>query len=126
MNQNPESRHTSAVAQRPRPVTLALGLLALVVASNIAAPLLPGSEGEIAFGIVAAVITSLAGVGLARLRRWGYIATIVVAALNILLNVPAFAVVEGALVTVAVAVFVVTSALIIVLVTRPEARRAYR
>ena len=118
--------HTTRTPARPGPVNSALGLLALVAAANIVGPLLPSSEGEIGFGIVSAVIALVAAVGLWSLRRWGFITTLVVASLNLLLAAPAVALGETALVKIAAGLTVLACALIIVLLTRSDARRAYR
>jgi hypothetical protein len=64
-------------------VNSALLILGLVIVLSGAGPLLPSSEGDIAFGIVAALIGLIAAAGLFALRRWGYVMTIVVAALTV-------------------------------------------
>lgn len=116
---------TSAVA-RPQPVTLACLLFGLVIITDIAGPLLPSSEGDIVFGIVAALITSVAAAGLWMLRRWGFIASVVVTALSLLSNAPAIAAGATGVIKAWAGLSVLACALIIVLATRKEARRAYR
>ena len=111
---------------RPVPITVALILFLLVIVSNVIGPLLPSSEGEVVFGIVSALIGLVALVGLWLLRKWGLIATIVVAALNLLLDVPAVVAASSAPIKLVAAVHALLCLAIIVLVSRPEARRAYR
>ena len=120
------SHRVVAPSSRPQPVTVALVLFALVIIGNIVGPLLPSSDGEIVFGIVSALIGIVAASGLWRLRKWGCIASVVVAALNLLLDAPAIAVTSSTPAKVGAALSVLACFAIIVLVTRPEARRAYR
>ncbi|HUQ63781.1 MAG TPA: hypothetical protein VM121_08505 [Acidimicrobiales bacterium] len=116
---------TSAI-QRPRPVTLACSLVVLVIVTDLTGPLLPSSEGNIVFGMVATVITGAAAFGLWMLRRWGFIASVVVAALNFLQWAPAIAIGSTSVIKALAALSALACVLIMVLVTRPEARRAYR
>ncbi len=109
----------------PQPIRIALVLCGALAAIDIAGPLLPSSEGEVAFGIVAAVLVVVAAIGLSRMRRWGYVGAIVVAALHILTDAPAIAVAESPLLKVMAGVAVAVCLALIVLVTRPEARHAY-
>ena len=44
---------------------------AFVLATDLAGPLLPSSEGNIVFGIVACLVKGVAAAGLWNLRRWG-------------------------------------------------------
>jgi uncharacterized membrane protein (DUF2068 family) len=114
-----------APAARPMPVTIAAILLVLIILGSIVAPLLPSSEGVFVVAFVAALICIVALIGLWMLRKWGYIVTIIAAAINLLLSAgDAFG--SHAWIRVAGIVFVLMCAAIIVLVTRPEARRAYR
>jgi hypothetical protein len=113
-----------APSARPLPVTVALVLFLLVV-GNVIGPLLPSSEGEVVFGIVSALIGLMALVGLWLLRKWGFIATIVVAALNLLSDVPAGVAAASAPIKLLATVHALLCAAIIVLVSRPEARRAH-
>jgi hypothetical protein len=117
---------TSTTGSRPGPVDAALLILGLVIALTLAGPLLPSSEGQIVFGIVCAGIASIAAAGLYVLRRWGYIMTIIVAALLVLLDAPAVFVASTPLLKVAAATVVVACVATLLLVTRPEARAAYR
>ena len=116
----------STAGSRPRSVNSAVLILGLVIVLSGAGPLLPSSEGDIAFGIVAALIGLIAAAGLFALRRWGYVMTIVVAALTVLLDVPAVFVASTPFLKATAAAIVVACVLIIVLVTRQEARDAYR
>ncbi len=78
----------SEASSRPPAVSQALVGLAVVIVIDVAGPLLPSSAGDIAFGVIAAAVTVIAATGVWRLRRWGYIMTIVVAALDVLLDAP--------------------------------------
>ena len=116
----------STAGSRPRSVNSAVLILGLVIVLSGAGPLLPSSEGDIAFGIVAALIGLIAAAGLFALRRWGYVMTIVVAALTVVLDAPAVFVASTPFLKVTAAAIVIACVVIIVLVTRPEARDAYR
>ncbi len=124
----------SLPASRSRPVaiTVAVVLSALMVIANFASPVLPSGSGDdkvptsvIVIGFVLGVLGIGVAVGLWMLRKWGYIATIVVSAVNLLLAAPGIAFGPGAGVRVLCVLVVLVCAAIIVLVTRPEARRAY-
>jgi hypothetical protein len=119
-------RATTSTATPPQPVVTACLLVVFVLATAIAGPLLPSSEGNIVFGTVACLVTAVAAAGLWSLRRWGFIATVVVSALTFLSDAPAIAVGSTGLIKVWAALSVVACGLIILLVTRPDARRAYR
>ncbi len=125
MTRNPSLAHLSGSTARPREVTVPLGLVGLIIVSNIAGPLLPSSEGDIAFGVVEAVIAAVAAWGLWRQRRWGRIMTIVVAALNLLSDAPAIMAGSTVAIKLAGGVAVLACLGVIVLLTRPEARRLY-
>jgi hypothetical protein len=116
---------TTAIVRRPQPVVLACWLLTFLIVTDIAGPLLPSSEGNIVFGIVASLLTGLVATGLSRMRRWGFIATLVVATLTLLSDAPVIAIGATALIKVWATAAVLACALIIVLVTRAqkEARR---
>jgi hypothetical protein len=116
----------SSTGSRPRSVNSALLILSLVIVLSLAGPLLPSSEGEITFGIVSALIGLIAAAGLFALRRWGYVMTIVVAGLTVLLDAPAVFVASTPFLKVTAAAIVVACVLTIVLVNRQEARDAYR
>jgi uncharacterized membrane protein (DUF2068 family) len=115
------------------PVTVAVVLSVLVIVLNFISPLLPQGTGDqqvpasvIVVGIVLGVLGVPAALGLWLLRRWGYIATLVVTAINLLLALPGIFAGPAAWIKALSAVFVLVCAAIIVLVTRPEARGAYR
>jgi hypothetical protein len=121
----------SAPSARRVPVTLAVALSALLLAANLVAFALPtGGESVPAFVIASTIVLSAAGIpaaiGLWLLRRWGYLLTLVVMALNALTAIPGVPVGPTAAIKVFSALFALASVAIIVLVTRPEARRAYR
>ena len=125
----------SLPAPRARPVAVmvAVALSALLVLGNLASPALPSGAGEervpqaaIAISLVLGAVGIVAAVGLWLLRRWGMIATVVVAALNLLFSLPG---VPGAPTTwlkVLSGVGVLVSLAVLVLVLLPDARRAYR
>ena len=115
----------STAGSRPRSVNSALLILGLVIVLSGAGPLLPSSEGDIAFGVVSALIGLIAAAGLFALRRWGYVMTIVVAALTVLLDAPAVFVASTPFLKVTAAAIVIACVLIIFLVTQQEARDAY-
>jgi hypothetical protein len=120
-----------ASAARPLPVTLAVVLSVLLLVANLAGFALPtGEESVPAFVIISTIALSVAGVpaaiGLWLLRRWGYILTLVVMALNVLTSIPGIPAGPTAAIKVFSALFVLVSIAVIVLAARPEARRAYR
>lgn len=121
----------SAPLTRPVSVVVAIILSVLVVVANFAGFALPsGGETAPLFVIVESIVIGVAGIptaiGLWQLRRWGYISSIVVAALNFLFSIPG----PWLAPTLAIKVFSVAlglaSVAILVLVTRPDARRVYR
>lgn len=116
---------TTAVRARPRPVALVCWLLGFIIVTDVAGPLLPSSKGNIVFGIVASLLTGLAALGVALMRRWGFTAALVVATLTLLSDAPVIAIGSTALIKVWATAAVLSCALIIVLVTRvqKEARR---
>src|SRR6266508_889404 len=80
---------------RPVAVTVAVVLSVLLIVANLASPALPSGAGDesvpqaaIAISLVLGVVGIIAAVGLWLLRRWGMIATVVVAALNLLFSLP--------------------------------------
>lgn len=126
MTQIMRTGEPSRAVARPRPVTVAMGCLVLLMIGNVAGPLLPSSEGAIAFGVVSALIAIVAAWGLWTMRRWGRVMTIVVAALNLLSDAPAVVAGSTALIKVVAGLTALVCVLIIVCLTRLEARRAYR
>ena len=126
-----DSTRAAAPLARPMSVTVAVVLSVVNVIGNFVGFALPtGGEAVPTFVIVSSIVLGVAGipvvVGLWLLRRWGFILTLVVTAPNLLSALPGI----PAGPTTAIKVFSVVAALIsvdiIVLVTRPEARRAYR
>src|SRR5215213_3875853 len=118
---------------RPLPVTVATNLFVLLSLSNF--PFLwelsfPGVEEPPAFIIYAGIVLGLVGlviaVGLWLLKRWSFLATLIVAVLNVLLAAPG--VVEAPLpeIRALVAVTVLVAILIIVLMLLPSSRRAFQ
>lgn len=122
-------------ASRPRPTTVVLvvALSALMIVGNLVSPALPQGEGDdkvptfvIVLGVVLGLLGIVAAVGLWLLRRWAMVLTLAVTALNLLSSAPGVAFGPEAWVKVLAAVSVLVGIAIVVLVTRPEARRAYR
>ncbi len=116
---------------RPMPVMLAVILSVLLIVTNLVGFALPtNGESVPAFVIISTIVLSAAGgpaaIGVWLLRRWGYILTLVVMVLNVLSGLPGIPVGPTTAIKVFSALFVVVSIVIIVLVTRPEARRVYR
>ena len=105
---------------RPLPVTLSIVLLALLSLGNLLAPLI--SEGMPTAAVVLLLAVGALGivgaVGLWMLKRWALWLVIVVSVLNILMNAPA-------MVSAAPVIYVVVSALVIVLAILPASRHAY-
>jgi uncharacterized membrane protein (DUF2068 family) len=121
-----------AVRSRPMAVTVAIVLSVLVIVANFATPALPSGSGDytvptfvIVVGVILAVIGIGAVIGLWMLRKWGMILTVVVSAINLLLAAPGIVAGPSTWIKIFSAVFVLASALIIVLVALPESRRAY-
>src|SRR3954470_19114111 len=83
----------SAPLTRPVPVVAAVILSAILVVANFAGfPLPTGGESGPLIVVVQSIVLGVAGIpvaiGLWQLRRWGYIASIVVAALNLVFSIP--------------------------------------
>ena len=116
---------------RPLPVTVAAILLVLLSLFDFPWPyelLFPGVEAPPAFlnylGYVVGIVGIVAAVGLWMLKPWSYWTTIVVCALNFLLGAPGVIFAPGATLKALIAVTEVVAILIIVLVVRPDSRRA--
>lgn len=125
------SLRASAPLARPQSVTLAVALSVLLLVANVAGFALPtNGESVPAFVIVSTIVLTVAGIpaaiGLWLLRRWGYILTLVVMALNVLTGLPGIPAGPTTAIKVFSALFVIVSIAVLVLATRPEARRAYR
>ena len=105
---------------RPLPVTAAALLLALLGLGNLLAPLISKGIPTVAVYllVVVGVLCLVGAFGLWMLQRWALWLVIVVCVLNILMNAPAL----GSAVPV---IYVVVSALVILLAILPNSRRAY-
>ena len=108
------------MSSRPLPVTLAVVLLALLGLGNLLAPLI--SKGiptpAVYLLVVVGLINLLGAVGLWMLKRWALWLVIVVCVINILMNATQLS-------SLASAIYVVASVLVIVLAVLPNSRRAY-
>ena len=125
------SSHATASSVRPRPVTIAVALSVLLLVANTAGLALPtGGDDVPAAVIIITIVLSLAGIpaafGLWQTRRWGYILTLVVMVLNALSSLPGIPIGPTAAIKIFSALFTIGSVAVLVLVNRPEARRAYR
>jgi hypothetical protein len=113
---------------RPLPVNVAAVLLALFSLANLISPFL-FSEGVPEFVIYLGVILGITGLaaaaGLWMLKKWSVWLTIIVSALNILSAAPGIAFAPNVALQIAATITVVGSVLIIVLVVRPNSRRAF-
>ena len=105
--------------------TTALALFAALAAIDIAGPLLPESEGDVVFGVVAAVLLAIAAYGVYAGRGWGYGMGIVLAALHVLTDGIAIFAVDDALIKVVAGIAVVVAlALLVVLLKARSAAAA--
>ena len=116
---------------RPQTVTIAAILLVLLILFGFPWPyefLFPGASEAPAFitypGYVVGIAGIVAAVGLWMLQPWSYWTTIVVSALNVLLGAPGVIFAPGAALKAVIAVTEIVAVLIIVLVMRPDSRRA--
>jgi hypothetical protein len=116
---------------RPQTVTIAAILLVLLSLFDFPWPyeiLFPGGEEPPAFilysGYVLGIVGLIVAVGLWMLKPWSYWTTIVVCALNFLLGAPGVIFAPGATLKALIAVTEIVAVLIIVLVMRPDSRRA--
>jgi uncharacterized RDD family membrane protein YckC len=122
---DPDPGDPMTTSGRPHAPSAALALFAVLAAIDIAGPLLPESEGDIAFGVVAAVLLAIAAYGVYAGRGWGYRMGIVLAALHVLSDGIAVFGVDDALIRVAAAVAVVVAlALLVVLLKARSAAAA--
>jgi hypothetical protein len=112
-------------------VMAAVILSVVLVIANFAGFALPsGGETAPMIVVVSSIILGIAGIpaaiGLWLLRRWGYILTLVVTVLNLLGTVPGPFLAPTAAIKVFSVVFGLVSIAILILATRPDARRAYQ
>jgi uncharacterized membrane protein (DUF2068 family) len=122
---------------RPQPLTIAIVSLALLSLLNFTSPLFtsplytaPLLQTDyptvvLFLGIALGILGLLAAGGLWRLRRWGFLLTIVVSMLNILLATPWIAVESQATGKLLAGVTAGGFALVLVLLMRPNSRRAF-
>jgi hypothetical protein len=118
---------------RPVAVTVAVALSVLMIIGNLASPAFPAGSGDeripqaaIVISVILGIVGIPAAIGLWLLRRWGMIATIVVAALNLLVSLPGIAGAPTTWLQVLSGVGVLVSLAVLVLVLLPESRRACR
>ena len=122
---------------RPQPITIAIVSLALLSLLNFisplftsplyTAPLLQTDYPTVVLflGIVLGVLGLLGAGGLWMLRRWGFLLSIIVSVLNILLAAPWLAVESQATGKLLAGVTAAGFALVLVLLMRPNSRRAF-
>lgn len=122
---------------RPQPLTIAIVSLALLSLLNFTSPLFtsplytaPLLQTDyptvvLFLGIALGILGLLAAGGLWMLRRWGFLLTIVVSVLNILLATPWIAVESQATGKLLAGVTAGGFALVLVLLMRPNSRRAF-
>ena len=116
---------------RSQSVTVAAILMAIFSLMNLPGPwwyAIPGAmEATPMFviytGIVLGIVGLVAAVGLWMLRKWSIWLTIVVSAVNILLNVLGLFMAPGAALKAAIAVQTIGFVLVLVLVALPTSRR---
>ena len=121
------------MSTRPLTVTVAVILMALFSLMNFPGPwwyAVPGALEEtpmfiIYSGIVLGIVGLVAAVGLWMVKKWSLWLTIIDCVINILLSVPAPAMVSSAGLLALIAVQTIGFALVIVLVVLPTARRAF-
>jgi uncharacterized membrane protein (DUF2068 family) len=113
-------------------VSIAVVLSLLVTIINLISPAFPHGSGPhkepmvaIILAVVFGVVGIAAAIGLWLLRRWGYFLTLVVTALNLLSMIPGVVFGPTVWIKVLSAVLILVCIAILVLVRRPEARRAY-
>jgi hypothetical protein len=122
---------------RPQPVTIAIVSLALLSLLNFISPLVtsplytaPLLQTDyptvvLFLGIALGVLGLLGAGGLWMLRRWGFLLSIIVSVLNILLAAPWLAVESQATGKLLAGVTAAGFALVLVLLMRPNSRRAF-
>ncbi len=117
---------------RPQPVTIAVVSLALLSLLNFTSPLYTSPLLQTDYptvvlflGIALGVLGLLAAGGLWMLRRWGFLLTIIVSVLNILLTAPWIAVESQATGKLLAGVTTAGFALVLVLMMQRNSRRAF-
>jgi uncharacterized membrane protein (DUF2068 family) len=121
------------MSPRPLAVSVAAILMALFSLMNFPGPwwyIVPGAMDEtptfiIYSGIVLGIVGIVAAVGLWIVKKWSLWLTIIVCVINILLSVPAPAMVSSAGLLALIAVQSIGFVLVIVLVVLPISRRAF-
>lgn len=121
----------STTHTRPLAITGAVALSVLGILGNFAGAALPSGDNEvpklvIVLGIILGVVGIPAAIGLWQLRKWGMILTVAVTTLNLLSAAPGVVAGPSTGIQILAGVGVLISALTIVLVLLPDARRAYR
>jgi hypothetical protein len=124
------SLRAPAPLARPQSVTIAVILSAILVIANFAGFALPtGGESVPVIVVVSSIVLGIAGIpaaiGLWMLRKWGYILTLVVTALNVLSGLPGIPAGPTTAIKVFSAIATLVAIAILILVTRPDARQAY-
>jgi uncharacterized membrane protein (DUF2068 family) len=122
------------MSPRPLTVTVAAILMALFSLMNFPGPwwyAVPGAMEEtpmfiIYSGIVLGIVGIVAAVGLWMLKKWSFWLTIIVCVINILLSVPAPAMVSSAGLLALIAVQTIGFVLVIVLVVLSTSRHVLR
>ena len=120
------------MSPRPQTVTVAAILMALFSVMNFPGPwwyVFPEVMEQtptfiIYSGIVLGIVGIVAAIGLWMLKTWGFWLTIVVCVLNILLSLPAPAMVQSGGLLALIAIQTIGFILVVVLVVLPTSRRA--
>ena len=111
---------------RPLALTLAIVFLVLISLGSLATPLLAGPPVVVkVLSVVMGLLGFFAAYGLWNRKRWGMIVAIIVSAINALSGVPGLFVQPNLPATLAAAVGIAISILIIVMTILPSARAAY-
>lgn len=115
--------------KRPTSLMVALALLVLLSLGNFVLLFVPGANqipaAIVYSGIAAGVLGLIAANSLWKARRWGMILTIIVSAFNLLSSAPGVLAGPNPGLQVLAGAYAVLSAVVIVLVVLPSARRAY-
>lgn len=118
---------TTLVARRPIVITVAMVMLVLMALFTLVPA--PGTEEMPRFilisGYILAALKVIAAVGLWRCYKWAAILGFVAVFLDALTAVPGLIFAPNSPLQVLVAVWLVLSAVLLILLTRPAARQAY-